>query len=77
MDFRPGDYARTGSDWRAVRLQVLARDGWACGYCGHRATSADHIVPLNLGGPRLDPSNLVACCGPCQNRKGDQHRQRA
>lgn len=56
--------------WPKVRAAVLARDGWACRVegptCTGRATSVDHIVPLSLGGARLDPANLRAACRGCQ-----------
>jgi 5-methylcytosine-specific restriction endonuclease McrA len=47
-----------------VRREVLMRDGGICivagPTCRGRATSVDHIVPVSLGGARLDPANLRA-----------------
>lgn len=60
-------------DWRRVRLLVLERDGYRCKVqlpgCRGDADAVDHIVPLEEGGARLDPSNLRACCGPCNNAR--------
>ena len=53
------------------RRGVLRRDQRRCGYCGRSAATVDHVVPRSRGG---DSSweNLVACCGPCNVRKGDK-----
>jgi 5-methylcytosine-specific restriction endonuclease McrA len=54
-----------GRDWQLLRLEILDRDEHRCGWCGARATTVDHIVPLARGGARLDPANLIASCGRC------------
>jgi 5-methylcytosine-specific restriction endonuclease McrA len=56
--------------WRKVRAMVLKRDGYCCVYCGRRATTADHIQPVNRGGTD-DEANLVAACATCNVSKGD------
>ena len=60
--------------WERVRLIVLRRDRYRCRIggpgCTGRATSVDHIVPLALGGARLDPANLRAACGHCNSSTG-------
>lgn len=48
---------------RWSRRGVLARDGHRCAYCGQRATTIDHVVPLSRGGARTDWLNTVAACG--------------
>src|SRR5688572_9228165 len=66
---RPASYdprLRTAR-WRKLRLWILNRDQWVCGYCGGDANTVDHRVRREDGGPMFDPENLVACCGPCQN----------
>lgn len=70
--------AKRGYDWqhKQWRLQVLNRDGWVCQYCGGKATTADHVLPLSTHPElRLDIDNGKACCAGCQNRKGDQQRR--
>ena len=59
-----------------MRLQVFARDGWACRNCGigtprelvgstaGNAPQAVHIVPFRLGGGH-DPKNVVLFCRSC------------
>ncbi len=63
------DSPYSGPEWKAVRLQVLARDGYRCMIrlpgCTGRATQVDHIVSMSNGGSRLDPANLRAACRSC------------
>jgi 5-methylcytosine-specific restriction endonuclease McrA len=62
------------TEWRRVRLLVLARDRNTCQVrlkCnGAPANSVDHIVALANGGARLDPGNLRAACQACNSAKG-------
>lgn len=59
-------------------IKILERDDYTCRYCGldGRATfqnalamSVDFVVPRARKGKK-DPSNLVACCRPCNMIKG-------
>jgi 5-methylcytosine-specific restriction endonuclease McrA len=62
---------------------LMARDGYACGYCGrHRSElrpreflTRDHIVPQSrCRAHGIDPNtwdNVVAACTTCNNAKGD------
>jgi hypothetical protein len=59
----------TGPRWS--RSGVLDRDGRVCGYCGHEASTIDHITPRSRGGKNTW-SNTVAACGGCNQRKGDR-----
>lgn len=61
--------------WREVRTLVLQRDRYRCAWCGDRADTADHVVPLAHGGARLDPANLVAACRSCNSRRGATTRR--
>jgi len=55
--------------WKDQRLRVLKRDSYICAYCSGEATQVDHVIPrASGGGHELD--NLVACCAPCNSRKG-------
>ena len=61
---------------RALRQPVRARYNFRCGYCGVSETNIgaemtiDHFVPrVQGGGDTLD--NLVYCCHPCNEFKGD------
>lgn len=53
------------------RRGILRRDLRRCCYCGRPASTVDHVIPKSRGG---DSSweNLVACCSPCNVRKGDK-----
>jgi 5-methylcytosine-specific restriction endonuclease McrA len=53
------------------RRGVLRRDGQRCAYCGHSATTVDHVLPRSRGGAD-SWENLVACCLRCNNIKGDR-----
>jgi len=64
---------RSGRPWRRVRAQVL-RASDVCWICGHPGSdTVDHLVPLSMGGPPLDRSNLAPAhgvnpCGSCGRR---------
>lgn len=62
--------------WQRVRLQVLERDRNTCQWCGHPATTVDHVRALVHGGARLDPANLVASCLRCNSRRGATTRKK-
>jgi 5-methylcytosine-specific restriction endonuclease McrA len=55
------------------RRNVFARDEYRCQYCGLRPggrdLTLDHVVPRSRGG-RHCWTNVVACCKPCNGRKG-------
>lgn len=57
--------------WKALRLQVLRRDGWRCVKCGglHRL-EVDHIKPVRTH-PELafDLANLQTLDARCHSRK--------
>ena len=56
---------------KITRRAVFARDGWTCQYCGSRSNlTVDHVIPRSKGGG-ADWENIVACCAPCNRRKGD------
>ena len=73
------NYAR----WRAKRaevadsdltfeqwMQVLARWGFRCAYCGTQdGLGIDHVIPLSAGGSNAQ-ANVVPCCKPCNSKKG-------
>lgn len=57
---------------KSLRFQILRRDNHTCRYCGATAPDAkigvDHVVAVALGGTD-EPTNLVACCQPCNAGK--------
>lgn len=53
------------------RRAVFARDHGRCVYCGHPATSIDHVVPRSRGGTHTW-DNVVAACRLCNHRKADR-----
>lgn len=57
------------------RKAILLRDRHRCQYCGQRFSpgvlTLDHIHPKSKGG-RETFENLVACCPPCNRKKGDK-----
>lgn len=55
---------------RGARRRILARDLYACLFCGAQSDlTIDHRVPLAKGGTNED-SNLQALCRSCNCRKG-------
>jgi 5-methylcytosine-specific restriction endonuclease McrA len=74
-------YRRMPRIHRAVsRKGVLLRDNHICQYCGGRLAAKeltlDHVIPRSRAGPAAW-ENLVACCFPCNNRKGNRTPQEA
>lgn len=70
------EYRRIPFQGRALsRKNILMRDRNTCQFC-YRIFPAgeltlDHIIPRSRGGESTW-ENLVACCHPCNNRKGDR-----
>jgi 5-methylcytosine-specific restriction endonuclease McrA len=60
-----------GGSWRKTRAAILTRDSHRCHYCGGKATTIDHVLPLERGGTN-DPANLVAACGRCNYSKQEK-----
>ncbi|MGE3794455.1 MAG: HNH endonuclease [Dehalococcoidia bacterium] len=68
----------SGYEWERRRQAVIERDGGLCQLrlegCTEIATTADHIVPMALGGTE-DLGNLRASCGACnERRRAEQSR---
>lgn len=56
-------------EWKALREQVKARDGYQCRNCGRaRLLDVDHIRPLSKGGSN-EMANLQTLCRPCHEAK--------
>jgi 5-methylcytosine-specific restriction endonuclease McrA len=69
------EYRRIPHQTRALsRKNILLRDRNTCQYCGLVMSSGeltlDHVVPRSRGGLSAW-ENLVACCHPCNRRKGN------
>jgi hypothetical protein len=69
---------------QAEGLKILERDQFCCRYCGLDGRtnfenavvmSVDFVVPRAHKGKK-DPSNLVACCRPCNMIKGKRVYQK-
>jgi hypothetical protein len=65
---------------RFSRLNVYARDGDTCQYCGRRLRRSelnlDHVVPRSRGGGTTW-ENVVCSCVPCNLRKGGRTPEEA
>ena len=69
------EYRRIPHQTRALsRKNILLRDRNTCQYCGVVLSSGeltlDHVIPRSRGGSSTW-ENLVACCHPCNRRKGN------
>ena len=40
------------------------------------ANEVDHIIPLCIGGERLDPANLQCLCRPCHQQKTREDKRK-
>lgn len=62
------------------RINVLARDGFRCCYCGDRKKprelTYDHVLPRCRGGKTIF-QNIVSACRSCNTRKGRRTPQEA
>jgi 5-methylcytosine-specific restriction endonuclease McrA len=65
---------------RFSRINLMARDNFACQYCGRRPHRAelnlDHVVPRSLGG-RSVWENVVTSCVDCNRKKGGRTPRQA
>ena len=75
------EYRRIPHQSRALsRKNILLRDRNSCQYCGVVLPSSeltlDHVIPRSRAGESAW-ENLVACCHPCNNRKGNRTPEEA
>src|SRR6476659_1889854 len=70
------EYRRIPRQTRALsRKNILMRDRYTSQYCHKPLASAEptlnHVLPRSRAGESAG-ENLVACCNPCNNRKGNR-----
>jgi len=75
------EYRRIPHQTRALsRKNILMRDRYTCQYCHRTLPSSeltlDHVVPRSRAG-ESNWENLVACCNPCNNKKGSRTPEEA
>src|ERR1700730_19194360 len=75
------EYKRIPRQTRALsRKNILMRDRYTCQYCHRTMPSGeltlDQVVPRSRAG-ETTWENLVACCHPCNNRKGSRTPEEA
>lgn len=69
-------------EWKALMRQIIKVRGRRCEDPEHDISKprhdvrlyGDHIVELEDGGAKLDPSNVLLRCGPCHGRKTAETR---
>jgi 5-methylcytosine-specific restriction protein A len=80
---QPSGWARTSARNRArdkgweryVRPKVLARDGFACVFCGSRqGLELDHVIPVAKGGTWTE-DNAQTLCQKCHRAKSVRERR--
>ncbi len=49
---------------------IYVRDADTCQFCGNRAVTTDHLIPVIAGGSNENP-NLVGACARCNRVKAD------
>jgi len=65
----PFDHSKANYPTRAL---IYKRDDYECQYCGTKKNlTIDHVIPRSKGG-KDTWENLVACCNPCNLKKGDK-----
>jgi 5-methylcytosine-specific restriction endonuclease McrA len=75
------EYRRIPHQTRALsRKNILMRDRFTCQYCLKTLPSGeltlDHVIPRSRAGESTW-ENLVTCCNPCNNRKGNRTPEEA
>jgi 5-methylcytosine-specific restriction endonuclease McrA len=75
------EYRRIPHQTRPLsRKNILMRDRYTCQYCLTTLPSSeltlDHVIPRSRAGETAW-ENLVACCHPCNNRKGNRTPEEA
>lgn len=68
---RHSDHVTRSRRWKALRIEALRRDGWACVQCGSRhRLEVDHVKPVR-DRPDLsfDLTNLRTVCKSCHTKK--------
>jgi 5-methylcytosine-specific restriction endonuclease McrA len=75
------EYRRIPHQTRALsRKNILMRDRYTCQYCQRVVPSGemtlDHVIPRSRHG-ETTWENLVACCHPCNNKKGNRTPEEA
>ena len=67
-------------DVKFSRLNIYARDGFQCQYCGQKSESQhltfDHVVPKRYGG-KTEWTNIITCCYKCNRAKGGRSLKEA
>lgn len=67
-----GRVRRRKSPVRFSRVNIYARDGYKCQYCGERRPNDDltfdHVTPRSRGGTTTW-TNIVTCCTTCNGTK--------
>lgn len=62
------------------RVNIYARDGYRCQYCGTKAPLADltydHVMPRSQGG-KTTWQNIVTCCYACNRHKANRTPEQA
>ena len=62
------------------RVNIYARDGYSCQYCGHSRRlgelTYDHVLPRHQGG-KTEWTNIVTACQDCNLRKGARTPEQA
>lgn len=57
------------------RDYLFTRDGFKCQYCGKtfrpKELTYDHVIPRSKGGSRTW-ENIITCCVPCNQKKGNK-----
>ncbi|HSS00491.1 MAG TPA: HNH endonuclease [Kofleriaceae bacterium] len=68
-------YRRHAKPVKFSRVNIYARDGHRCQYCGAKCTidglTYDHVIPRSRCG-RTTWENIVSCCYTCNARKANR-----
>lgn len=80
MSRKKRSYSNGGKISEAVKLELIAKQGDSCNFCGEenlaesRKISFDHIIPFDRGGSG-DINNLQILCRSCNSIKGTRSQK--
>lgn len=77
MGLRMSKNPYASAEYKRNRKIVLEAAHYQCHYCANDANTADHIIPVSMGGTH-EISNLLPACTSCNSTRKNKvlHRMR-
>lgn len=73
------DFVKKNKNPRFSKFNITLRDEFKCQYCCETVSRSnvtmDHVLPISKGG-KTNWENIVAACGPCNHKKGNETKMK-